>query len=313
MTIRNPLVLIPGGNPQIQELPAGDSIGGAAQGPVGMTWQGTWSSSTSYNIDDAVTYNGTSYIAIAASTNQAPPNATYWDVLASKGDTGSAATISVGTTTTGAAGSSASVTNSGSSSAAVFDFTIPQGATGATGANGTGIVMLEAHTASSGDAQMDFTTGISSTYDAYFIEVIGFQPATGSVDLAVRVMTGSPAAADTGNNYRWNNNRTSDGAANSPTGGTASSLFNVTGSGGNIPTTSTKTVDGRIEFKNPQSTSFHKRFRWAHSYDGVSNATISNVGGGAYQATTALTGIRLLFNSGNIAAGTARLYGISKT
>ena len=43
------------------------------------------------------------------------------------GDTGDAATISVGTTATGAAGSDASVTNSGSSSAAVFDFTIPRG------------------------------------------------------------------------------------------------------------------------------------------------------------------------------------------
>jgi hypothetical protein len=36
----------------------------------------------------------------------------------------------VGTTTTGAAGTSASVTNSGTSSAAVLNFTIPQGASG---------------------------------------------------------------------------------------------------------------------------------------------------------------------------------------
>lgn len=50
------------------------------------------------------------------------------------GDNGSAATISIGTITTGAAGSSASVTNSGTSSAAVFDFTIPAGADGQDGA-----------------------------------------------------------------------------------------------------------------------------------------------------------------------------------
>jgi hypothetical protein len=47
------------------------------------------------------------------------------------GPTGSAATVAVGTTTTGAAGSSAAVTNSGTSSAAVLNFTIPQGAAGA--------------------------------------------------------------------------------------------------------------------------------------------------------------------------------------
>lgn len=51
-----------------------------------------------------------------------------------KGD--AAATISVGTTTTGNAGTSAAVTNSGTSSAVVLNFTIPKGVDGATGATG---------------------------------------------------------------------------------------------------------------------------------------------------------------------------------
>ena len=51
----------------------------------------------------------------------------------STGPQGPAATVSVGSTTTGAAGSSASVTNSGTSGAAVLDFAIPRGDTGATG------------------------------------------------------------------------------------------------------------------------------------------------------------------------------------
>ena len=49
---------------------------------------------------------------------------------------GAAATITVGTTTTLAPGSSATVANAGTSSAAVFNFGIPTGATGATGAAG---------------------------------------------------------------------------------------------------------------------------------------------------------------------------------
>lgn len=52
------------------------------------------------------------------------------------GAPGAAATIAVGTTTTGAPGSSATVVNSGTSSAAIFDFTIPRGDTGATGPTG---------------------------------------------------------------------------------------------------------------------------------------------------------------------------------
>lgn len=59
--------------------------------------------------------------------------ATNTCVAASQGATGpagAAATISVGTVTTGAAGTSAVVTNSGTAAAAVLNFTIPQGATG---------------------------------------------------------------------------------------------------------------------------------------------------------------------------------------
>jgi hypothetical protein len=49
------------------------------------------------------------------------------------GDTGTAATIAAGTTTTLSPGASATVANSGTSSAAVFDFGIPQGIQGPPG------------------------------------------------------------------------------------------------------------------------------------------------------------------------------------
>ena len=54
----------------------------------------------------------------------------------SSGEAGTAATIEVGTVTTGEAGSSASVTNSGTTSAAVFDFVIPRGDKGEKGDTG---------------------------------------------------------------------------------------------------------------------------------------------------------------------------------
>ena len=50
-----------------------------------------------------------------------------------KGDDGTAATISIGTVSSGA---SAAVTNSGTTSAAVFNFTLPKGDTGSTGTDG---------------------------------------------------------------------------------------------------------------------------------------------------------------------------------
>tara|TARA_B110001454_G_C12511544_1_gene347050 strand:- start:23 stop:694 length:672 start_codon:yes stop_codon:yes gene_type:complete len=62
--------------------------------------------------------------------------------MTSKGDagatgaTGSAGTVTVGTTTTGSTGGSASVLNSGTSSNAVLNFTIPTGNTGQQGTTG---------------------------------------------------------------------------------------------------------------------------------------------------------------------------------
>ena len=53
-----------------------------------------------------------------------------------QGEPGAAATVTVGTVTTGEPGTDAIVTNSGTESAAVLNFTIPRGATGAAGAPG---------------------------------------------------------------------------------------------------------------------------------------------------------------------------------
>ena len=103
----------------------------------GFTPQGVWSSAATYAQNDVVSYNGSSYVASQASTNQTPTSPSiYWTLLAlagTNGTNGTSATVAVGTTTTGAAGTSASVTNSGTSSAAVFNFTIPQGTNGRNG------------------------------------------------------------------------------------------------------------------------------------------------------------------------------------
>ena len=55
------------------------------------------------------------------------PQVTNVTVSASGPQGGTVVSTSVGTTTTGAAGTQASVTNSGTSTAAVLNFTIPQG------------------------------------------------------------------------------------------------------------------------------------------------------------------------------------------
>ncbi len=59
-----------------------------------------------------------------------------------KGDKGDAATVDAGTTTTLAAGQNATVTNVGTPSAAIFNFAIPQGIQGLTGATGAKVISV---------------------------------------------------------------------------------------------------------------------------------------------------------------------------
>jgi len=61
-------------------------------GPQGMTWQGLWNISKTYALNDAVTYNGSSYISlIANNTGNEPDTAPGdWSVVASVGAAGPA-------------------------------------------------------------------------------------------------------------------------------------------------------------------------------------------------------------------------------
>jgi Collagen triple helix repeat (20 copies) len=115
-----------------------------APGAVGVTYRGTWVAATAYHANDVVVFNGATYLGTTTSLGSQPDvSPVQWAVLAQNGvvgatgPSGAAATVSVGTVTTGAAGSQAVVTNSGTTNAAVLNFTIPQGAPGTGGGGGT--------------------------------------------------------------------------------------------------------------------------------------------------------------------------------
>ena len=121
-----------------------------------ITWQGEWSSATTYTQNEAVQYNGSAYVALQGNSNIIPSsNTSVWSVMASKGDigatgaVGSAGTVTIGTTTTGSAGGNASVSNTGTSSEAVLNFTLPKGASGTAGVQGS--VGLTGPTGAAGD------------------------------------------------------------------------------------------------------------------------------------------------------------------
>ncbi len=112
-------------------------------GAVGMNYRGAWDSAVGYQRNDAAVFEGSTYLAQVSNLGQEPDMyPSTWAVLAQKGSagptgpSGAAATVSVGTVTTGLAGSQATVTNSGTAASAVLNFSIPQGAAGANGTGG---------------------------------------------------------------------------------------------------------------------------------------------------------------------------------
>lgn len=113
------------------------------------------------------------------SVNIANSSPVFTANITETGNTGADATIEVGTVTTGAAGTSASITNSGTTGAAVFDFTIPKGDKGdtstiavgtvTTGAAGTSVSVTD--TGTSTDAIFNFAIPQGDKGDAATIAV----------------------------------------------------------------------------------------------------------------------------------------------
>jgi hypothetical protein len=56
-------------------------------GVPGLVWRGSWTPANNYAVDDAVTYQGSTYKAVFANQNDPPPSPN-WLLLAQKGDKG---------------------------------------------------------------------------------------------------------------------------------------------------------------------------------------------------------------------------------
>ena len=145
--------------PQGLQGPKGDTGPEGPQGPKGDTGEGltvlgrydtlealqsavpTPSAGANYYVGTAAPYDVYTYTQTDGWLNVGPLQGVKGDTgpagpQGEPGAPGTAATVAVGTVTTGAAGSGAAVTNAGTASAAVFNFTIPRGDKGETGAAG---------------------------------------------------------------------------------------------------------------------------------------------------------------------------------
>lgn len=150
-------------------------------------------------------------------------------VIGTPGPSGLSATISVGTTTTGAPGTNATVTNSGSSSAAVFNFTIPRGEvgatgpagqTGATGAAGAAATISVGSTSTLSAGSNATVTNAGNSSSAIFnfgiprgeVGPTGATGATGATGTAATIAVGTVSTGDAGSAVSITNSGTSSAA-----------------------------------------------------------------------------------------------------
>lgn len=274
MTVRNPLVRVSG---KIIELPAGDALGGASVGPVGMTWQSTWSSSTSYAVDDVVEYQGTSYIAIQAGTNQTPDPAgtAYWDVVALKGDTGA----------TGPTGAT--------------------GATGSAGASGGDFIKISKVVTSGSQATITFSS-IPGSYTNLMLVLSGRDTATGSGNLGVRLqMNGDTTAGNYTQEIFHEELNTSNSGGNNAAASTGFFAGRIPGSLNNANAVGQTT----IILADYAGTTFFKTMTAVYGTFFANNAVPLAAGNdfGVWKSTSAITSLVLT------AAGTAFVNGTTAT
>ena len=183
----------------------------------------------------------------------------------------------------------------------------------------TGSMTLIKTLTASSSATLDFLNGTSSvvfddTYDRYLFKFINMHPATNGADLTFQ--------ADTGTNTNYNITMTttafySENTEASGGGGIGYSGARDQADGTAFQQISDDIGDGNDESAsaeltvfNPSSTTFVKHF--ISRCMGVESRDIAqdNFVGGYANTTSALTGVRFQFFSGDIGAAKIKLYGI---
>jgi hypothetical protein len=179
--------------------------------------------------------------------------------------------------------------------------------------NGASMVLIDSQEASS-SATIDFTTGLDDTYDAYEIRVSSAKPATDDVEMWMRVGTGAGPTWQAGSSdYYWQLSvmraatlgtigDTGDSQIRLSWNNAASAIGNATG----------ENFNAVIHFNNPDASNFCE-FSYTGAYSEASGAPLMLWGGGRHTSTGAITGIRFLMESGNIASGRFSLYGLKKS
>ena len=181
--------------------------------------------------------------------------------------------------------------------------------------SGGGLNLISTQTISSSTASVSFTSGIDSTYKEYQIHYIDVHAATNDTDLTINFRDGSTAYDATKTTTYFSATHNEDGSGGGLSYETAVDLAQSTGvqklSKSGIGNDNDHSACGVVQLFNPSSTTFVKHFIIRSHYSGHDEQSRDDFIAGYCNTTTAIDGVQLKFASGNIDAGTFKLYGVS--
>jgi len=181
-----------------------------------------------------------------------------------------------------------------------------------TGDIGGNLVLISTTTASS-SSTIDITSGIDSTYKEYQVHFTDVHPATDNTHFQVNFRDGSTAfdATKTTTYFRAFHNEAdgTTGLAYDDTVDLAQSTgIQVISQG--VGSDNDQCCAGILQLFDPSSTTFVKHFIFRGNRTLSSDFTVDDYVAGYCNTTTAIDGIQFSFASGNIDAGTFKLYGV---
>ena len=176
---------------------------------------------------------------------------------------------------------------------------------------GGALVLISEQTASS-SANISFTSGIDSTYKEYIIKIINAHPQTDDKNLTF-------SFTSDGTNFNVSIVCTAFGADHTEAGssnleykaGNDPDSSGVQSIGASTGSDNDSSLAGTLQLFNPSDTTFVKHFI-ATTNHMVNNSQISNnYVAGYFNTTSAIVEIQFKFDSGNIDAGTIKMYGVT--
>jgi hypothetical protein len=197
--------------------------------------------------------------------------------------------------------------NNNSISAVTSAASIPSGA----------MTLIKTITASS-DSTISFVDGSSdvvldSTYPIYLFKFINIHPATDNVRFTVGFRDGDTNydAVKTTTFYRaYHDEADTSAALEYRTGDDLAQSTDFQRLAGGVGNANDESCSGYLHLFNPSSTTFVKHFMARTQLIEQSGFSVDNYVAGYCNTTTAIDAIQFKFASGNIDAGTIKLYGI---